>query len=315
MQFRKFTSIENSYREKFVREVVEQGYSSSGWVVSEKIHGANLSFWVTNDGVRIAARNQFVDETFYDCGEVVRRYEQGLLEMKRKEFGDLEFVVVYGELYGPGIQKGIFYGKRKDFAAFELAVLGDPDLTYTVTAAKRVLNEYGIPFVPILHVCDSLEEALRYPNDQQSVVALTLNGCDPSEVPEDNVYEGVVIVTESAQFLTDGSRVILKNKNEKWLEKSKQPKPERVKTEINTHGAEDYVNANRLGSVVSKMGEVTPCRFGEVLKAMSEDVLEDMIKDGVIPENWRKDDGYRSFGKALSSTVASFLKTELFRMV
>lgn len=44
--FKKYNSIENSYRQKFLNYIVEQGKAAGEWTVSEKVHGANFSFVV-----------------------------------------------------------------------------------------------------------------------------------------------------------------------------------------------------------------------------------------------------------------------------
>ena len=45
MRFRKYLDIENSYRKKFIDIVVAEKLDKGEFVVQEKAHGANLSFW------------------------------------------------------------------------------------------------------------------------------------------------------------------------------------------------------------------------------------------------------------------------------
>lgn len=312
MKFRKFSSIENSYRQAFVQKIVESGYDRIPYIVTEKIHGANFSFWVSNDEIRIASRSQFVDENFYSCKEVVEKYRNNLSRMKRNEFPNIEYIAVYGELYGPGIQKGIYYGKEKNFAAFEVSVNSDPDLTLSVKYAKDLLNKYEIPFVPILGEFDSLQEALEYPNEFDSKVPVLLNNCDPSEIPSSNICEGVVISPMGSYYLPNGNKIILKNKNEKWGEKQESPRGQKTRIELETFGAENYINENRMNAVISKIGGISQKDFGRVIREMSEDVVEEMVKDGIIPDNWRSFEGSKSLGKAVTGLVSIFLKKELF---
>lgn len=45
MEFKKYTSIENSYRQADVDRVVHQGHGGGIWVVEEKLDGANFQLY------------------------------------------------------------------------------------------------------------------------------------------------------------------------------------------------------------------------------------------------------------------------------
>ena len=45
---------------------------------------------------------------------------------------------------------------------------------------------------------------------------------------------------------------------------------------------------------------------------MSEDVVEEMVNDRIIPDNWRSFEGSKFLGKAVTGLVSIFLKKELF---
>ena len=49
--FKKYNSIENTYREKEVEQIYLHGYDKETYVVQEKVHGANFSF-ITNGNFR-----------------------------------------------------------------------------------------------------------------------------------------------------------------------------------------------------------------------------------------------------------------------
>ena len=79
------------------------------------------------------------------------------------------------------------------------------------------------------------------------------------KLPEikDNICEGVIIKPVMPQFLHNGSRIIIKNKNAKWSEKSKvktkggkqvklSDKAETLLLEL-----ERFINPNRLTNVIS----------------------------------------------------------------
>ena len=67
--FKKYNSIENSYRKEFLERLERNGLLDETYVVQEKVHGSNLSYFTT-DGVnfRAAKRNGEIEkgEKFYN---------------------------------------------------------------------------------------------------------------------------------------------------------------------------------------------------------------------------------------------------------
>src|ERR1043165_5098571 len=118
MNFKKFNSLENTYRQNLIDKVQYEGKDSGQWIVTEKIHGANFSFWCDGHEVLTASRTQFVDGTFFSCQAVINKYSEKILGLHRSNrLGSV--LVVYGELFGGNIQKEVFYGD-KGFIAFDL---------------------------------------------------------------------------------------------------------------------------------------------------------------------------------------------------
>lgn len=113
MEFQKYTSIENHYREKTIQFLRMNGMEKMPYELTEKIHGANFSFWCNGNDVRVASRNMFVDGSFYGSQEVIDKYAPMVRELW-KEHAPLS-IAVYGELYGPSVQKGIKIRNRKRF--------------------------------------------------------------------------------------------------------------------------------------------------------------------------------------------------------
>lgn len=196
------------------------------------------------------------------------------------------------------------YGTEKDFVAFDIRIDGKFQDTYVT---EQLMQEFGIPYVPVLAKVDSLTEALEYNNLFVSKLG-RLNGIDH----EDNITEGFIIKPAVVSYIGD-TRVILKSKNERWQEKSRAPKKPRVMRDQDplVPVIEQYVNSNRADAVISKMGEITVKDFGQLIKAMGEDVIEDMIKDGDAPVDWRHDDEYKRLGVVVNKVVVPFLKREI----
>jgi Rnl2 family RNA ligase len=305
MEFQKYSSLENHYRQKTIDFYRMHGLEKVSWVLTEKVHGANFSFWSDGEDFKVASRNQFVDGSFYSCTDIIEKHRNDVLRISAMFPG--KTVIVYGELYGPGIQKGIDYGTKKDFIVFDIKVDGEylPWLEL-----EEVLDKTEeLRAVPELAIVDCLTDALAYNNQFVSELG-RLNGVEST----DNITEGLVMKPLLREnFRIGGERVIIKSKNDKWSEKSKKPKAPKTPTEQSPLVAaiDPYVNANRLAAVTSKMGVITPKDFGLVIKAMTEDVIEDMVKDGEVRECWRDDDETKNLGKVVNSRVVPFLKAEL----
>ena len=80
-KFKKFNSLENSYRENFIHKIREQGYENEEYIITEKLHGANYSFTVVVEGgivvsVIPAKRSGYIhsDEKFYNHRPVYEKY-------------------------------------------------------------------------------------------------------------------------------------------------------------------------------------------------------------------------------------------------
>jgi Rnl2 family RNA ligase len=122
MEFRKFNSLENTYRQNLIEKVLFEGKGKGEWIVSEKIHGANFSFWCDGNEVKVASRTQFVDGTFFNCQSVINKYHDGILKFHRERLEKGDLLVIYGELYGKSVQKEVDYGP-KDFRAFDVRLI------------------------------------------------------------------------------------------------------------------------------------------------------------------------------------------------
>ena len=302
MEFKKYNSIENSYRTKIVNEIYNMGWEKLEWVVSEKIHGANFAFYLNPDGVRCAKRSGMlgVGEKFFEWESVVDAYDEQLHSLYRmanifvKEAADVEGdveVILYGELFGGSyphpevekdpiamkVQKGIYYAPWNDFYAFDMKINGR-FLSYDIFA--EFMEMVGFHYAKALYR-GTLKECLAYPNDF------------PTKLPEklglpaidNNIAEGVVIKPVHTLYFDNGNRVILKNKNEKYKEvKEKKEKhvPDLSLSEeekVLFEEARKYVTENRLRNVISKIGEITDKKFGILLGSFNKDILEDWRKD------------------------------------
>jgi Rnl2 family RNA ligase len=324
MKFKHYPEIENSYREKYIAILKEHGFGDIPYVATEKIHGANFSFWTDGTEVQVATRTQFTDGGFYKSQDVIDRYSDNIMRLKNEEYPDTDTIAVYGELFGPGIQKGIYYGTEKDFMAFEIRIINsdEHDRIEKPTKLPILLDHYNIRQVPHINLYSCLDDALEESIIFTSHAYKSVYGYDAendnSEYTEgENLAEGIVIQpADRALFTGNGARVMIKNKNPKFAEKSKRKsKGDRITT-FNPWIilSEIYVNENRMNAVISKFGEVTQKDFGKIIGLMSKDVIADMIKDEELDPLWRTDEETKQLvGKGVTTNVSAFLKEHLLR--
>lgn len=331
MEFKKYSSIENSYREKFVDRIKEL-YPNELFLVQEKVHGANFSVHGnnTNFEVKFAKRTAFIqqNEKFYDYQLLVRWLDDVMLRLFTNDYdkNNCKTVSIYGEIYGgnyPGIktdvsqvQKGVLYSPNIEFIAFDMKVDGKY-LSYHEFAG--VMERYNIPYSrPIFY--GSLDECLEYPNTYNSLIPL-MHGLEPLK---ENICEGNVIRPINSLFLPNKERVILKNKNEKFTEKhKKKPKKSfKPKEHLAAHvveiinEADVYVTENRLNNVLSKIGDITIKDYGKVLGAFSKDITDDFYKENPeliskIENNSQKKTVGQAINKKASRLLSKKWKSEI----
>lgn len=296
--FKKYPSIENSYRAEFISRIKEQGFGEIEYVVQEKAHGSNFSFW-TNDGINFECSKRTgvigPDEKFYNYELVLEEHLlrlQNLWTNIKNAYPDMQELTVFGELIGGSyahkevkhikgslkVQKGIFYCPHNSFYGFDIVINREQYLS--VDEVAQFFEKEGIVHAKTLFK-GSLDDCLKYPNDGQSVIYQQF---DLPKI-EDNVCEGVVIRPQETCFLHNGSRVIIKNKNEKWTEKQqagKKTRKEIVVSEEVKYLQEkllEYVTENRFVNLISKIGHIEQKDIGKVLSMYSNDVVEDFSKD------------------------------------
>lgn len=104
--FKKYTSIENTYREAFLEWIKRHDFWDDEYVVQEKAHGANLSYWTT-DGINFHAGKRTAqldeDEKFYNFQSVLEEIKpklQHLWQAIKKDNADLSQLTIFGELIG-----------------------------------------------------------------------------------------------------------------------------------------------------------------------------------------------------------------------
>jgi Rnl2 family RNA ligase len=336
MIFKTYNSIENAYQTRVIEQIRMQGFGDEVFIVQEKVHGANFSFFTDGKEIKIAKRTAFIeqDEKFFNAHQILERYRKSVIEVFQKVktiHPDVETVVIYGELFGGGykhkevepvkdavkVQKGIEYAPHNEFYAFDIKLNG---ITYLNTdVVNQIFEEVGFFYAKILFQ-GTLEDTLRFPNVFNSKIPAWLG------LPEleDNMCEGTIVKTLKTKYFGNGARIILKNKNEKWVEKSKMVKKEAKTVQKQVHFSEKaqeiweeiqkYATVNRLNNVISKIGEFEPKMIGKVIGLFAQDILEDFEKDFPAAFTAIEKEEQKRINKKLNSLVIDFIKEELMTL-
>ncbi|WP_298121983.1 RNA ligase, Rnl2 family [Flavobacterium sp.] len=334
MEFKKYNSIENAYQKIVLEQIIIHGFEKEIYVVQEKVHGANFSFFTDGKLVKIAKRTDFIqeDETFYNAQKVAEKYHDSVLQLFEKvkeQFDDIETLVIYGELFGGHynhkdvvpikeaikVQKGIDYSPENDFYAFDIKLNGTHYLD--VATANTFFETMNFFYAKTLFE-GTLKEALKYPNEFNSKIPDWLG----LTALEDNITEGVIIRPAQVKYFGNGSRVILKNKNEKWSEKTKVKRDKTVHKEVVfTENAQivweeiqTYITTNRLYNVLSKEGEFTPKMMGKITGLFAQDILTDFMKEQAESFNILEKEEQKGITKRLNNVIIKMIKEEFMTL-
>lgn len=189
---------------KFVSPTVELLTHSDIWLFTEKIDGTNVRLiW---DGHNLSYNGRSNNA---DLHKDLKKVLDGLwtervgLEQRIEElFGERE-VIIIGEGYGPGIQKGGGnYAAEKSFIAYDVMVDGKY-LAYDTSRA--LLTELSIP---------ALQAISEYPASLGWGIDIVANGLYSQFGNKDFYAEGLVAITDRPLYDNNGNRLIVKLKHE-----------------------------------------------------------------------------------------------------
>ncbi len=284
MKFIKYNSMENHYNEKFISKFLQEypELKNETFIITEKIHGANFAVYIDYYGnVKFARRNGFLNknENFFnyreaidDCIDILREIAAGYL------IEDDEYIIFYGELFGPGINKGVDYGNKIQYRVFDINIVC-PDNIEKLTFNDMQFVTFGIKgardlLVPKIAKVKGLDIALAFNSE-------FLTRINPKE---GNICEGVVIRPVNEYYDKLGRRFILKKKNEKFLEKKSTPKQKNNigQSEVNKLAEilDQYIVAPRFENIYSKFGRIKSKKdIGKYIGYVIEDIWEDASKE------------------------------------
>jgi len=311
--FKKYPSLTNHYHSKDI-DYFTTKYGDEmrevTWQITEKIHGANFSILFTpNSSPNWFSRNQQItNANFYNCEDLILEYVNKLKIAQNWVNQTNRTFRVFGELYGPGIQKGVDYGPERKIRFYDLMI---DDMLVPQQEFENFFYDHGLGslMVPIIGRVGTLEEGLEFDSRFDSKLS----------TKEGNICEGIVIKPYEKVFVdSQGSVFYIKKKNEEFKEKQKVKK-ERTETqyteEVNKWHNEflSYINKNRAESVFSKEGEISSFKdIGKYISLIHQDALDDFNKehsDDFVREDFTKKELKHIFNS--SKDVVKLLKEYL----
>lgn len=275
---KKWPKIRNSYDSKHLSKMLHYNpqIENEAYVITEKIDGSNISWTIYPDGhIRFASRNHFLpmDGSFHKTSiQELYNVDKKILENLAKDAKENDVrITLYGELFGPGIQNRINYGGKRRILYFGMKI--DDDFIPWGRFQYKIPTHRTVPVVDIVF---GLDKAIAY-NVEKLYTSLTVE-------PDVDIAEGVVIAPLDNVYYDGLGRVfMLKKKSAKFEEKSaakhkKEPIPDEV---LNAHDVFlQYINENRLLSVISKEGEPESDKdIGKYIRLMIIDAKEDFMTE------------------------------------
>ena len=333
MHFRKYSTIENTYLTSFLDKIKTEGYDQMEYVVQEKIHGSNVCIITDGQVIQFAKRTEIIEDeaSFFRINQLREKYTEkifSLFSSLRQEF-DINSLSIFGEYFGgyyphinikkdplaKTVQKGVCYLQNNEFYAFD--ILLNNHIYLDVDTSNHLFHEFGFFYAESLFR-GNLQDSLNYQNDFQSTIPHKFK----LPIIEDNTCEGVIIRPVKPIFLSNGSRVLLKNKNEKWSEISKRtdkhrsPKIQHENKTLSNECTEliieleTYITLNRLQNIQSKHGILDLQKdFGKLMGLYSMDVLEEFLKMKASNYVALDKSEQKILTKELTAMVKAFLKS------
>jgi hypothetical protein len=270
MEFKKYNSIENHYRQKFIDKMLYHNPEAADalWIAREKLDGANIQLvFSPNEPMKVGKRSQYItpDDNFFDIWETLARYSHEVDVLQRYAKLYNTNVRFYGEIYGPGINGRVNYGEAKRIAIFDAEI--DSKLLTQEELESFLYARNFTHLLPKQFAKGKLMDVLQ--------VDVEVGNC-----------EGVVIKPYDRNFfMNELERFIIKKKAQSFLDQERnEGKPARENTSDVAYNINKefmkYINENRVLDVFAKHGPITePKQIGEYIKLVIEDAKQDFLKD------------------------------------
>lgn len=319
MKFKSYSEIENSYNKKYLDQIHEHGFDSPNieWVAEIKIDGSNFQCCIDCDekfvvGKRSsfigrgcdfqvyerAMRSEDVENKLRTIKTFIKNspyYSEKFEAVKNNKFG----LRVFGELCGgmyrhPDVEKvkgaikiqgRINYHPDNVWIPFDAELFDENDniiFVFSQTGVYSLCTMVDLPY-PIIIKKGTFDELINLPNDFNDTTGHILFGLP---IIEDNITEGIVLKPNEPLRFGNGSRVMVKSKNDKFKERvvktPKEPKEIIPMNDLERKYYElyrEYITESRLMSVISKVGTINNKSFGMIMGMFLKDIYKDFDKE------------------------------------
>ena len=314
--FKSYTDIENSYNEKFINQIKEHNFDSPDieWVAEVKIDGSNFQCCLdAENNLVVGTRTRYLtrDAEFQGYERALRNGDvyNKLIKLKQliaEQYTEHESIKnnnfcirVYGELCGgmyrhPDVEKvkgavkiqgRVSYHPDNVWIPYDIEVMDEHEniiLVCKQSVVETLCNKVGLPF-PVVIKRGTFDALIDLKND---FVDPTGNVLFDLPIIDNNITEGIVLKPDMPLRFGNGSRVMVKSKNDKFKERvKKEPKEPKELIPMNElelkyyNIMREYITESRVMSVISKIGTVNAKAFGMILGMFMKDLYKDFDKE------------------------------------
>lgn len=337
MEFKKYPHITNVQDNAFV-EKVKETIPDIGWVITEKVHGANFQIECDKNGnLKCGTRVRYIpdNENFNQHKQILDKYGDKIKRathiLVSEMIIEIRRIIFYGEIFGGAyphkevpvsshstkVQHGIWYCPDNDWMCFDILIeFVSGESTYVSPIhIYKLCTAFDIPTVPIVGVLASLKNALEIPCVFDTSIP------DRYHLPaiEDNKAEGTVIKPYRDTWIGD-TRVIFKNKNPKFREKTRikhltPKKQEELQGTIAEIAIElsSYITANRLDNVISHGIDATPNNIGTLIKELWHDAVDEYERDTANKFGKLDKKDQHKISRSLNKSVVTIVKERIYK--
>ncbi len=216
--FTKYSKFNSPFKkdEKYLNtNELSQYFPKGRWIKTEKVDGTNIRIILTkqdeegNREIFVGSRKLILEEkdkgsqTYFHCIKDVN------LHKIKEYFKDVNStVIIYGEGYGAGVQKGGIYSKEKNYRVFDIRI-GEAYQDFEFV--KKVCIDNQLNLIPVMTEVEEItyEECL---NSLENFTHTLLNEGDGGQ-PEGFVYKFEPVLLNKY-----GERLIFKVKHKDFKE-------------------------------------------------------------------------------------------------
>lgn len=173
------------------------------WICTEKIDGTNIGIVWDGHRVTYQGRTENAQIPAHLLNELLEMFGGDVNEeLFEQKFGQMK-VILFGEGYGPKIQKGELYRSDCSFILFDVYI-PEQDLWMTRESVEDIAKAFGIDVVPIIFT-GTLEEAIRYVKTKPKSTIGTANMeglvCRPAVEVKDRRNRRVIVKVKVKDFV------------------------------------------------------------------------------------------------------------------